>query len=66
MVGTPDRICNFAVWSDSKIPRCEGKTFNFVHDLFYINIYPVAVVVVVVVAVVVVVVVVTLRCHKKS
>jgi hypothetical protein len=28
MVGTADRICNFAVWSDSRIPRCEGKTFN--------------------------------------
>ncbi|CAB4020214.1 Hypothetical predicted protein, partial [Paramuricea clavata] len=28
MVGTPDRICNFAAWSDSRIPRCEAKCSN--------------------------------------
>ena len=28
MVGTPDRLCNFGVWDDSALPRCEGKVIK--------------------------------------
>ena len=24
-VGNPNRLCNFGVWNDHNVPRCEGK-----------------------------------------
>ncbi len=35
MIGAPDRICNFGVWSNAKIPRCEGKDFWLFHHFCY-------------------------------
>ena len=25
IIGNPNRLCNFGVWNDFTVPRCEGK-----------------------------------------